>query len=71
MVGACPPTPKEKCRACRLGHPCPVHDEENDIDYKALAKKKRRKKTGRKKGKKRISKGAVEKAKKMKKKKGK
>lgn len=62
MVNACPPTPVEKCRACRLGHPCPVHGE-TDLDYKALAKRKRRKKTGQKKGKKRISKGAVEKAK--------
>jgi hypothetical protein len=52
MVGACPPTPKEKCRACRLGNPCPIHDE-SSIDYKALARKKRRKHSGSKKGKKR------------------
>ncbi|RLE40348.1 hypothetical protein DRJ16_07240 [Candidatus Woesearchaeota archaeon] len=65
MVNACPPTHQEKCKPCRLGYPCHVHDEK-DIDYKELAKKKRRKKTGRKKGKKRISKGAVEKAKKAK-----
>ena len=66
MVNACPPTPKEKCRACRLGHPCPIHGEKNDIDYDALAKRKRKKHSGSKKGKKRISKGTVEKQKKAK-----
>jgi hypothetical protein len=48
MVGACPPTPQEKCRACRLGYPCPIHDERIRPDFKTLAKKKRRKKTGKK-----------------------
>jgi hypothetical protein len=53
MVGACPPTPQEKCKACRLGHPCPVHDCEKTPDYDSLAKKKRKKFSGSKKGKKR------------------
>ena len=53
MVGTCPPTPQEKCKACRLGHPCPIHDEEYKPDYENLAKKKRRKFSGSKKGKKR------------------
>ncbi len=53
MVGACPPTPQEKCKACRLGHPCPVHDCEKTPDYETLAKKKRKKFSGSKKGKKR------------------
>jgi hypothetical protein len=62
MVGACPPTPQEKCRACRLGNPCPVHREQKP-DFKALAKIKRRKFSGRKKGKKRQSKGSKQKEK--------
>jgi hypothetical protein len=49
MVGPCPPTPIEDCRACRLGLPCPKHELMEKPDYKALAKKKRRKKTGKKK----------------------
>jgi hypothetical protein len=49
MVGPCPPTPIEDCRACRLGLPCPKHELVEKPDYKALAKKKRRKKTGKKK----------------------
>lgn len=53
MVGPCPPTPREKCKACRLDLPCHVHDQEKDIDYKALARKKKRKFSGSKKGKKR------------------
>jgi hypothetical protein len=61
MVGNCPPTPQEKCRACRLGHPCNVHDPDNAPDYEVLAKKKRKRFSGRKRGKKRISRGAVEK----------
>jgi hypothetical protein len=28
MVGACPPTKKEKCRMCRMGKPCPIHKAE-------------------------------------------
>ncbi|MCD6461409.1 MAG: hypothetical protein J7L61_01545, partial [Thermoplasmata archaeon] len=24
------PPPREKCRACRLGYPCPVHSREGD-----------------------------------------
>jgi hypothetical protein len=52
MVGACPPTPKEKCRICRLGKPCPIHPE-GSLDYKALAQRKRQKHSGSKKGKKR------------------
>jgi len=59
MVGACPPTPVEKCRLCRNGLPCPVHDEKSRPDYKALSKKKRRRVTGSKKGKKRISRGQI------------
>lgn len=42
MVGSCPPTPREKCRLCKLGKPCPVHGEA-DLDYEALAKRKRQK----------------------------
>jgi hypothetical protein len=53
MVNACPPTPQEKCRACRLGHHCNVHDHEKAPDYKKLAKRKRRKFSGSRKGKKR------------------
>ncbi len=53
MVGPCPPTPIEKCRACRLGHPCPKHDLLQKPDYKVLAKKKRHKKNAGKKGRKR------------------
>jgi hypothetical protein len=49
MVGPCPPTPIEDCRACRLGLPCPKHELMEKPDFKALAKKKRRKKTGKKK----------------------
>ena len=30
MVGACPPTKKEKCRICRMGKPCPIHRGEAD-----------------------------------------
>ena len=52
MVGPNHPTPKEKCRICRLGKSCPVHDSET-LDYGALAKQKRRKFSGSKKGKKR------------------
>ncbi|UCE75078.1 MAG: hypothetical protein JSV56_05075 [Methanomassiliicoccales archaeon] len=51
MVGPCPPTPIENCRACRLGIPCPKHDLQKKPDYKALAKTKRHRKTGGKKGK--------------------
>jgi len=61
MVGACPPTPQEKCKACRLGHPCHVHDGENKPDYKTLAKKKRTRFSGSKKGKKRQKKKRPEK----------
>jgi hypothetical protein len=49
MVGPCPPTTIEDCRACRLGYPCPKHELLPKPDYKALAKTKRRKKTGKKK----------------------
>jgi hypothetical protein len=49
MVGPCPPTKIEDCRACRLGYPCPKHDLLVKPDYMDLAKKKRRKKTGKKK----------------------
>lgn len=52
LVAACPPTPKEKCRVCRLGKPCPIHGE-TELDYTALAQKKRQKHSGSKKGKKR------------------
>ena len=52
MVGPCPPTPVEKCRACRLGHPCPTHGLKQKPDYKALAKKKRHRKNAGKKGRK-------------------
>jgi len=48
MVGSCPPTPPEKCRACRIGkHPCPIHGEPKKLDYAQLAKKKRKKHTGK------------------------
>ncbi|UCG68018.1 MAG: hypothetical protein JSV09_09255 [Thermoplasmata archaeon] len=53
MVGPCPPTSIEDCRACRLGYPCPKHDLMEKPDYKTLAKAKRRKKTGKKKKKQR------------------
>jgi hypothetical protein len=50
MVGPCPPTAIEDCRACRLGYPCPKHElVKKKPDYKELAKKKRHKKTGKKK----------------------
>jgi len=54
MVGACPPTPKEKCRSCRLGHPCNVHNPEEKLDYKALRTEKKIRFSGGKKGKKKI-----------------
>ncbi len=63
MVGACPPTPPDKCKMCRLGNPCPVH-KESKVDWKVRARSKRQTFSGRKKGKKRISKGAVAKQKK-------
>jgi hypothetical protein len=47
MVNVCPPTPREKCRTCRLGKPCPAHKENSAIDYKDLAKKKRKWATGK------------------------
>jgi hypothetical protein len=53
MVSACPPTPAEKCRACRLGHPCPIHDEKNKPDFDTLAKKKHSRFSGGKKWRKR------------------
>jgi hypothetical protein len=52
MVRTAAPTPKEKCRICRHGKPCPVHPE-GDIDYMALARKKRQRHSGGKKGRKR------------------
>ena len=58
MVGACPQTPQEKCKACRNGYPCHVHDPK-DIDFEELAKKKRRKFSGKKKGKKRQTKASI------------
>lgn len=60
LIMACPPTPQEKCRACRLGIPCPVHDNEKAPDYETLANKKRRRHSG-KKGKKHQSKASKEK----------
>ncbi|UCE74864.1 MAG: hypothetical protein JSV56_03965 [Methanomassiliicoccales archaeon] len=52
MVGPCPPTPIDKCRACRLDLPCPIHELQKKPDYKELAKKKRHRKNAGKKGKK-------------------
>ena len=48
MVGVCPPTPVEKCRACRLGLPCPVHKFVQKPDFKEVQRKKRRRHTGKK-----------------------
>lgn len=59
MVGQCPPTPIEKCRACRLGLPCPKHELMEKPDYKALAKQKRFKKRGKRKRKKKTKKKSV------------
>lgn len=60
MVGACPPTPPEKCRICRMGKKsCPVH-KDNKTRWKERAIQKRRKFSGGKKGKKRTSKGDLE-----------
>lgn len=56
MVGVCPPIPIEKCRSCRLNHPCPIHRPEDRPDYMSLAKKKRWQKTGKRKDKKRAKK---------------
>ena len=42
MVGACPPTPKEKCRACRMGIPCPTHKRQGQSDFKAIRKEQKR-----------------------------
>ncbi len=53
MVGACPPTPVEKCRACRLDHPCPVHGGKNMPDFETIAKTKRSRFSGGKKWRKR------------------
>ena len=51
MVGPCPPTPKEKCRACRLGYPCPVHNVEAEEirppNAKQMRQKARKKRKGR------------------------
>jgi len=41
LIGACPPTPKEKCRYCKLGRPCPVHKAE--LQKPSLLGKKRSK----------------------------
>ena len=51
MVGTCPPTPKEKCRACRLGHECPTHKHEAEVDYEAVRKTKKIRFSGGHKGK--------------------
>ncbi|MEW5936382.1 MAG: hypothetical protein AB1665_00995 [Candidatus Thermoplasmatota archaeon] len=42
MVGACPPTPREKCRYCRLGWRCPTHMEVPPSHDKKVRKKWKR-----------------------------
>ncbi len=38
LIGACPPTPKDKCRMCKLGRPCPIHKAE--LEKPAFEKKR-------------------------------
>ena len=57
MVGPCPSVAVEKCPICRVHNNCPIHNSDDQPDYKTIAKKKRRRFSGRKKGKKRPKKG--------------
>ena len=56
MVGICPPTPKDKCRACRLGYDCPVHRHEAAPDYEGLHKEKKMRFSGGHKAKRKVRK---------------
>ncbi|MEW6069176.1 MAG: hypothetical protein AB1485_01015 [Candidatus Thermoplasmatota archaeon] len=47
MVHEIPKTEPEKCRLCRLGYYCPVH-KNIKVDYKKVAKEKRRRYSGKK-----------------------